>query len=34
LQLKEATHHLTTAAAIFIDINHEIGAELEQAEIV
>ena len=34
LQLKEATHHLKTAAAIFTDINHEIGAELVQAEIV
>ena len=34
LQLKEATHHLETAAAIFTDINHEIGAELVQAEFV
>jgi hypothetical protein len=33
LQLKEATHHLKTAATIFTDINHEIGAELVQAEL-
>jgi len=32
--LKEATHHLKTAATIFTDINHEIGAELVQAEQV
>jgi len=33
LQLKEATHHLETAEIIFIDINHEIGYELVQAEL-
>jgi hypothetical protein len=33
LQLKEAIHHLKTAAAIFTDINHEIGVELVQVEI-
>jgi hypothetical protein len=33
LQLKEATHHLKKAAAIFTNINHEIGVELVQTEL-